>query len=217
MNQFDRIRDLYTSSHHRHGDSSAAMLTPKGRHSLRYRPVTEYLLMYPNKSILDYGCGLGFLKSHLDAHGVSADYTGMDITHSFIESCRRRHSSAARFGLVDPLQPIQEKFDAVFCSGVFNIVTSSDPTESMSYVRLRLEQLLVSTKEVLFCDFLSPLVDFKQEEAQHIDFRTVLDWLKDWDLRRFVIRHDLLPYEFMIAIYKNDQIKKPENIYESQM
>jgi len=214
MHNFEQIRGSYAEAHKQYGDTSAAQFTPKGRHEERFRPAIELLKRGSFRSILDYGCGLGFLLEHLIAEGVPIEYTGWDITPSFISSCNRRFGSIGNFKVIDPLAPLSGSFDAVVCSGVFNLSTSQDSSASLEYVRTRLASLLSIAREFLLCDFLSPYVDFTQPDAQHIDPSTVVGWLIDLGFRRFQIRHDLLPYEYSILVFRNSQIIRPKNVYE---
>lgn len=214
MDGFERIRGLYSDSHRRHGDTVGAVLTPKGRQEQRFKPIIEELKKGEVKSLLDYGCGIGLLLDHLNLHKLSTAYTGWDMTPSFIESCRARFGGSGQFAVVDPESELTGNFDMVICSGVFNLATSQSGENSLNYVHRKLLNLMKLTNRVLICDFLSPYVDFQQEYAQHIRSEVITDWLVAAGYRRFVIRHDLLPYEFTVIIYKQSGIKRPENIFE---
>jgi 2-polyprenyl-3-methyl-5-hydroxy-6-metoxy-1,4-benzoquinol methylase len=65
---FEKIRSLYKDGYRQHGDSPKALLTPKGRNSLRYRAIDSFVV---DKGIrvLDYGCGLGYLYGYLLEQG----------------------------------------------------------------------------------------------------------------------------------------------------
>ena len=72
-------------------------------------------------SILDLGCGLGHLKSFLDARGLAVDYTGWDICEPLVTRARQLHPEA-RFEVCDILAepappPGKEPFDFVIASG----------------------------------------------------------------------------------------------------
>jgi SAM-dependent methyltransferase len=212
-NNFDEIKGDYVSNFKKHGISSSAMLMPKGRHEARFAVVAEYLNQLSSPSLLDYGCGLGFLYDYLIQGKTKIDYFGVDMTTEFIESCRERFPAPARFDVIDPTGDITEHFDVVYASGVFNLMTADSPSESLNYVRERLQNLFSITRKVLFVDFLSPDVDFQQERSQHIDYRLVLDWLVPSNTRRWVLRHDYLPYEYAIVLFKDDEVKRPENTF----
>jgi SAM-dependent methyltransferase len=212
-NSFDEIKDAYSTNFKIHGVSSSAMLMPKGRHEARYAVVAEYLDQLSSPSLLDYGCGLGFLYEFLIRGKSKIDYLGVDMTTEFIQSCRERFPAPARFDVIDPTGEITEHFDVVYASGVFNLKTAGSSSKSLNYVRERLQNLFSITKKFLFVDFLSPDVDFQQEKSQHIDYRLVLDWLVPGNTRRWILRHDYLPYEYAIVLFKADEIKRPENIF----
>lgn len=215
MRPFDEIREKYSRSHRIFGESSKAMLTPKGRHEYRFQILLDVLDALTTPTLLDYGCGLGFLLTYLQSKSIDIQYTGMDITPSFIDSCQKKFDTCGRFELIDPYQPIIGRFDIVFCSGVFNLAHTEDKSVSLSYVKARLGQLLDATNKVLICDFLSPFVDYVQPGAQHVELEIVANWLISMGHRKFQIRHDLLPYEYSIVVYKNSTILRPNNVFES--
>lgn len=214
--KFEQIKADYHAKFEEFGVSSAAMLMPKGRHDARFSVVAEHLRKLNNPTLLDYGCGLGFLHDYLNEQKVSNRYFGVDMTRSFIESSRARVGSSARFEVIDPEEVLTEEFDVVYASGVFNLQSAKSEADSLAYVRKRLVNLLDISKKLLIVDFLSPDVDFEQEGSQHIDYRLVLDWLVPSFSRRWVVRHDYLPYEYTIIIFKDDQTEKPLNIFLNQ-
>jgi SAM-dependent methyltransferase len=186
---------------------------PKGRHEARFGIVSDHLPKKENPTILDYGCGLGFLHTYLVQQGTEHQYLGIDIVPEFIENCSERFTTNAQFRLIQPETEIDEKFDLVYASGVFNIKTADSKKDSLTYVRERILRLFDITTEVMIIDFLSPDVDFEQDSAQHIDYRMVLDWLVPTSSRRWIVRHDYLPYEYSLVIFKNDQVRQPDNVF----
>jgi SAM-dependent methyltransferase len=212
--RFDDIRAMYRTSYERHGDSSAALLTPKGRSELRFRALLP-LIDKPGLSVLDYGCGLGYLYEFLEKRGLSVRYTGLDILPEFVEACQGKYGDRASFQLIDVDQPIVGRFDLVFASGVFNIRTHQDPSLSEAYATARLKQLFAAANVAIVCDFLSPYVDFKQADSQHFGTGFIADFTAREISRRFIIRHDLLPYEYTLLAWRDDAIRRPHNIFEA--
>ena len=78
---------------------------------------------------------------------------------------------------------------------------------------IELKNFFSITNEVLICDFPSQYVDYKQTDAQHFDVQELLDFVSNKLSRRFILRHDLLPYEMTVVVHKNNSIIKPDNIY----
>jgi SAM-dependent methyltransferase len=56
--------------------------------------IREYLKPYPGARILDIGCGTAEILSHLP---VDIEYTGFDLSHSYIEAARKKHGNRGRF------------------------------------------------------------------------------------------------------------------------
>lgn len=211
--KFEEIKNEYATKFREHGVSSAAMLMPKGRHEIRFSVVSEYLQKFPNSTILDYGCGLGFLHIYLEKEGISHRYFGVDIVPEFIENCKDRVSGNARFELIEPNTDLNQRFDFVYASGVFNLKTETSSEDSLAYAKERITKLFEMTEKVMIIDFLSPDVDFQQKNAQHIDYRTVLDWLVPSSSRRWILRHDYLPYEYSLVVFKNDEVSHPDTVF----
>lgn len=213
-NRFDAIEDEYRRAFEEHGFSPSSVLTPKGRSHLRYRVLDS--LVHEDVSILDYGCGLGFLYEYLARMGVRFEYTGVDFVPEFIEDCRKRHDQEnAKFKLISPSQPLEGSYDIVFASGVFNLASHESSNDSRKYASDRIRELFLLCDNVFVCDFLSAFVDFEQEGAQHFSFDEIASLSVKNLSRRFYIRHDLLPYEFTLVAFRDGEIVKPENIYKA--
>ena len=213
MEGFEEIKGMYVEALQRHGDSPASLLTPKGRSHLRFRAIKEQV----NKNglkILDYGCGLGYLYDDLSKTKFSFEYTGIDMVPQFIDSCKSKYPKAC-FDVIDPTRPICGEYDIVFASGVFNLMTHESEMISKEYALKRIEYLFSLTNDILVCDFLSSLVDFKQSKAQHFSPSEIVEFCSNKLSRRFQLRHDLLPYEMTLIVWKNDEIYRPDNIYSA--
>lgn len=211
--QFDRIMVMYQESFHQHGDSPGALMTPKGRSNLRFRALDPFV-QRPDIKVLDYGCGLGYLWDYLQKKAPFINYTGVDMMPEFIETCRKKSWGNAHFEVLGAHDPVSGKYDVVFASGVFNLRSDADEKRSREYVFRRLELLFNACGEVLVCDFLSNHVDYMQPDGQHFSPAEIADFCLNKLSRRFMIRHDLLPYEFTLIAWVDSAIKRPDNIYE---
>lgn len=209
---FDEIKRLYGDSYQMYGDSPTSLLTPKGRSSLRFRAIDPFVGKGP-RSVFDYGCGLGYLCEYLKGQDCDLEYTGADIMPEFIQACRAKFPDS-EFLQMEPQHPLAGSYDVVFSSGVFNLQTHRDPQQSKAYAFDRVQSLFQMAKDVLICDFMSALVDFQQPGAQHFSPAELSEFCYANLGRRFQIRHDLLPYEITLIVWRDQAIKRPENIYE---
>lgn len=208
---FDDIKRMYSDSFQKHGDSPTSLLTPKGRNSLRFRAIDPFVGNGP-RSVFDYGCGLGYLCEYLRSHAGNLEYTGADIMPEFIRACQAKFPDS-EFLQMEPQHPLTGAYDVVFSSGVFNLQTHGDLQQSKAYAFERVQSLFQMAKDVLICDFMSTLVDFQQPGAQHFSPAELSEFCYSNLGRRFQIRHDLLPYELTLIVWRDQAIKRPENVY----
>ena len=206
---FKKIKKMYEDAYKEHGDSPSSLLTPKGKNEIRFKALTPFLKN--GKSILDYGCGLGYLLPLLSPK-EDIDYHGVDIITDFIKANKLKYPHG-KFSLITETEVIKKNYDIVFSSGVFNLKNYEDDSASRNYAFEKIKDLFEITKEVFVCDFLSKLVDFEQEGAQHFSIDEISNFCSENLSKRFQIRHDLLPYEFTLVVWKEDKIKRPENYF----
>ena len=207
---FKKIKKMYEDAYKEHGDSPSSLLTPKGKNEIRFEALKPFLKN--GKSILDYGCGLGYLLPFIESQKEDIDYHGVDIITDFIKANKLKYPHG-KFSLITETEFIKKNYDIVFSSGVFNLKNYEDDSASRNYAFEKIKDLFEITKEVFVCDFLSKLVDFEQEGAQHFSIDEISNFCSKNLSKRFQIRHDLLPYEFTLVVWKEDKIKRPENYF----
>jgi cyclopropane fatty-acyl-phospholipid synthase-like methyltransferase len=217
MNSFENIKKQYKAEFDKHGDSPKSILTPKGRNANRYSVITDYVDFQTELDILDYGCGLGYLYEYLKPRYSNLNYHGYDLMPDFISHCKDKFTdNNSHFSLVQPEKKIKKKFDVVFASGVFNLKSSEFEAESMEYAFSKIKELYDCYKQLFIVDFPSQYVDFIYPGAQHFNINEITDFCINNLSRKFIIRHDKLPYEFTLVAWRNDTILRPLNIFENE-
>lgn len=217
MNSFEKIKKQYKNEFDKYGDSPKSILTPKGRNTLRYSVIRDYVNFQKELNILDYGCGLGYLYDYLKPRCSKLNYHGYDLVPDFISHCKAKFDDKdSQFSVVNPNQKITNKFDIVFASGVFNLKTSESKEDSMQYAFSKIKDLFNCSNEILIIDFPSEYVDFQQNNAQHFSIQQISDFCVNNLSRKFSIRHDILPYEFTLIIWKDDEILRPQNTFKNE-
>jgi ubiquinone/menaquinone biosynthesis C-methylase UbiE len=83
-----------------------------------------------NAIVLDYGCGSGSYKKIFNDSPVTSNWTyvGADINAAVVEMCRK-NDEVTRYEVVldnSPTPFVNESFDVVFASGVFQCVANPD-------------------------------------------------------------------------------------------
>jgi 2-polyprenyl-3-methyl-5-hydroxy-6-metoxy-1,4-benzoquinol methylase len=150
-------------------------------------------------SVLDVGCGFGDLCGFLIKRGIKVKYTGYDINPKFIRIAKETYPNV-RFEVRDIEEcEIKNKFDWVFASGVFEFKLLAP------YVKKMIRKMFEACKRGVAVDFMSSYVDFKTEDNYFASPEKMFSFCKTLS-RRVVLRHDYMPFEFCVYVYKNDRI-----------
>jgi len=208
---FDSIIEQYREAFRKHGNSPEAVLWPKGRQRLRFSSLTAHFAG-EGFSVLDFGCGLGHLKSYLDARHRQCQYTGVDLVPEFIAECRKNFRDG-RFTQISDVGDVAGDYDYVVLSGVFNILFSPDRDQHLAKVFQTLEQLFDRTRIALSCDFMTDKVDFQGPGAFHMNEPALVDLVQRRLSARYSVDHTYMPYEFSVTVYKDQKITRPDNVY----
>jgi len=147
--------------------------------------------------ILDIGCGLGHLFRYIRSRGIAVDYVGYDINSRFIEDCKEKYPEA-RFELfnIEEKEP-QEEFDYVFSSGIYNYGFNGDLNIVMDVIN----KFFKASKKGSAHNFISILGDFQNPEVNYFDPAEIAGLIQK-TTRNYVVRHDYLPHDFTIYMYK---------------
>ena len=202
MNEKERssIIKHYQKLFKKYGVKPAALGWVKGKQKTRFKVIAE-IGDLKNSSLLDIGCGFGDFVDYLESKKIKFDYTGIDINPEFVKIAKELHPKE-KFDYRDiEVNPYKKKFDWVFAIGTTNHSGSYD------YIKNLLRNMLNNSKKGIAMDFLSSYVDYKKSGNFHSSPEKIFKIAKTLS-KRVVLRHDYLPFEFCIYIYKNDKIKK---------
>jgi hypothetical protein len=101
------------------------------------------------------------------------------------------------------------QFDIVIASGVFNARLKAG--DNLTHISQAVRAMLQLARRYVAVDFLSSHVDFQKEEAWHTDPAWALNFARQIS-RRFLLRHDYMPYEFAVFIFRDGSIS-PRNVF----
>lgn len=185
----------------------------KGRQRFRFHYLQQIEDFSEKDSVLDVGCAYGDLMPHLKEAGWDGKYSGVDIVPGLISEAQKRYPGIDA-KVVDIIEDnYSQKADWVFCSGCL----TSKTEEIDSYVHL--EQMLTKMFEIcnkgVSVNFCSPIVDFESEVNFHPDMSKLIAIISKLT-NRFTLRHDYMPFEFTVYLYKDNSINKESNIFNSE-
>jgi SAM-dependent methyltransferase len=207
----EAIVPLYSRAFDEFGDDTRAVFLPKGRQTLRY---THMLAGLEFESVLDVGCGLGSLKTHLDATGrAQVRYVGVDIVPAMVNLCRAKFPTA-ELHCVERADAVEGVFDVVFVSGTFNIIPEGFTTDAYkAFVFDTLASLFGKARRYLVFDYMHDRVDFTQRGALHLSHAETIAFVTTRLSRRFELRQHYMPYESALRVYVDDTIDRERNVF----
>lgn len=157
------------------------------------------LVELEGKSILDVGCGLGYLKGFLDEQGVPyKSYLGVDLARNMVEGAKERFGDffQRRDVLADPFP--EGSFDVVFLISVLGYPIGDDPE---AYMKELLSALFQVCREALVFTHLAP-----GRRAEPSDFtydpHQLLAWCKGNLSRQAELRDEPSWVTYYIGVYK---------------
>jgi len=103
---------------------------------------------------------------------------------------------------------ITSDIDWIFSSGVFDFKLS----DNKSFIQNMFKKMFKICNKGVAADFMSSYVDFKNEKANYASPEEIFSFCKTIS-RRVTLRHDYMPSEFCVYIYKDDRINK-RNVFE---
>jgi cyclopropane fatty-acyl-phospholipid synthase-like methyltransferase len=207
-----RTLELYREAYRQHGRSPASLLIPKGRQALRFSSLTRSMAG-AGFSVLDFGCGFGDLKTYLDARFRDVRYSGVDVMPEFIEECRKTYGAQAGFRHITSHTDVRDEYDYVVISGVFNTLFHEARQAHSREVRAILRHLFSRTRRLLAFDFMTDQADYQLPGAYHENPADIYAFVRQELSPRLLLDQSYMPYEFSVAVYRDAQIRRPDNVY----
>ncbi len=180
----------------------------KGRQTVRFTVLSE-IGDIKNSCVLDVGCGFGDLYGFFKKIGVKVKYTGCDINSNLIATAKERYPKG-KFLVADiDSNAIHGSFDWVFATGVFEFKYPN----MLNFVKHMLTKMFNLTKKGVAADFMSSYVDYKGKDGFYASPEKIFRIAKGLS-RGVTLRHDYMPFEFCIYIYKDNKINR-RNVFSS--
>lgn len=155
-----------------------------------------------SRSILDVGCGLGDLYPWLRRRTAAGEYRGVDISPAMVELARRNHPRAdfRVQHIAEPKpSPARPRYDYVMASGIFN----RKVPHHERYVRDMVTRMFALCRRGVAFNIMSRHADFKSPSEYYADPGALLGFCLSLS-RRVVLRHDYMPHDFTIYLYREE-------------
>ncbi|MDY6901633.1 MAG: class I SAM-dependent methyltransferase [Cyanobacteriota bacterium] len=206
INRYERRLKLF-------GYSPATLGWGKGgRQEVRFSVLAQPIIENPDSTVLDVGCGFADFYSFLKNHGWNGSYCGIDIVPGLLKIAKERFPHLDLLELdITSQELISDRYDYVVGSGLFNSKLRFQ--NNLQYIQQVLNNMLSLSRIAVCVDFMSSYVDFQHKQSWHTDPGWVFAIATKMS-RRIALRHDYMPYEFVLFIFRNDSIS-PSNIFQS--
>ena len=193
-----KIYDYYQKLFDEYGVSpqSVGWGTKKGKQSIRFEILCQ-IGDISNSSILDVGCGFGDLFGYLRYKKIKMNYHGIDINHNLIDMGKKIYPNAYLEHRDFEIKKFHKKFDWVLSSGI----TSHGST--YSHLTNIMKEMFRICKKGFSMNFVSDNVDYKTKDLFYSSPEKIISITKSFT-NRFVLKHDYMPYEFTLYVYKNN-------------
>lgn len=151
------------------------------------------------RTILDVGCGLGYLKGFLDEEGIPyQSYLGVDLSRNMVTGARKRFGDffQRRDVLSEPFP--EASFDVVFLISVLGYPIGEDPE---AYMKELLKTLFRTSREALVFTHLAP---GRREEPSDFTYepRRLLSWCRENLSQNARLLDDPSWITYYIGVYK---------------
>jgi SAM-dependent methyltransferase len=200
MNELDKQRIVARYDErmatHPEDDTQALAVGADGRHATALDGLLGVGIT-SGCSVLDVGCGLGGLYSHMVARGLECRYTGYDINPRLVKRAAARHPNAA-FEVRDILEEDFPTFDFIVSSSSFNLALEHE--DNYSFIARMLKTMYDHATQGVAVDLMTSYVDFRRPDAFYYEPEQVFAIAKNIT-KRVTLRHDFPLFQFCVYLY----------------
>jgi cyclopropane fatty-acyl-phospholipid synthase-like methyltransferase len=207
----DEQRRFYEDLYARHGNSPRS-LAYRDRET-QYERFERLCRLFEREresfTIHEVGCGLGHLGEFLERRYPEAVYSGSDISPKFVEHCRNRFPDR-EFHLRDvSAGPVDERYDFLATSGLFNPRLQTPPAEWQRFVFTILEAMYRMAIKGLAVNFLTTYhdPDHASADMHYQDPRELSDFVVSRLSRHFSLDAAGPLYEYTLCVYRPEYVR----------
>ncbi|QUC64452.1 class I SAM-dependent methyltransferase [Nitrosopumilus sp. K4] len=172
----------------------------KGKQSIRFKILCQ-IGELSNTSILDVGCGFGDLFGYLRYQKIKVNYHGIDINKNLVNVGKIIYPSSSLECRDFEKKKFKKKFDWVLASGI----TSHGST--YPHLTSIMKEMFRICKKGFSINFVSDNVDYRTKDLFYSSSEKIISITKSIS-NRFILRHDYMPFEFTLYVYKNNKRTK---------
>ena len=204
---YKSIIDHYESCLDRHGTDQPHLAVdwPNAKDAdSRYEKMLEIVPVTDPCTLLDFGCGLSGLKTHLDRTNRDyINYTGLDISKKFVDESQKLFPRVEYLHCDILKHRVERQWDWVICNGVLTEKRELSFGEMWSYARDLLLTLFGLCRQGMTFNVMSNYVDYQKDFLFHLPVTQAVEFVASHLSRKFVIHHmNYGLYEYTFYVYR---------------
>ena len=194
----EKLIDFYNQNVKKHKDGIKSVAWGSKESQQKRFEILSQIANLEGQSVLDVGCGLGDFYGWLRNIYSDIGYTGIDITPSMIEIALKSFPGTKfKVQNILELKKVRPTYDYVFASGIFN----RRIRRHKDFVMETVERMFALSNRGIAFNIMSTKADFMEKNEHYADPCKMLNFCMNLS-RRFVLRHDYMPHDFTIYVYK---------------
>ncbi len=179
---------------------------------IRYAVMLDLIQLGKEKvRVLDFGCGLGGLKTYIDQNNFHhIEYEGLEISKAYAKAARKNHPGVKIHCLdilTDKLKLPQ--YDYIFMNGIFTRRETMTEAQMFEYLKSVTTKLFPFAKQGLAFNVMSENVDWKSDELFHPDHSALAKLISKSLSPHYTLRNDYGLYETTCYIYREASPSNP--------
>lgn len=207
QNGLNKIGDFYSEGLRRLGANSLGVgWNGNDAQKIRYDQLTKLINFDSEVSICDYGCGYGYYFTYLSkfVEEWRGKYVGYDLSKDMIEAAIKMHGMNDEVHTFKIGSEIDEQFDYIVESGVFNLRFEKSDEECKEYILSVLNLFDKYSKKGFAFNALTKYSDKEKmrSDLYYADPLELFDYCKRNFSRNVALLHDYKLYDFTIIVRK---------------
>ena len=191
----------------------------KGRQKERFKILIDILKIQKlsNLKVSDIGAGFGDLYKYMIKNNLSIkEYYGYEIVPNLVVEGKKQNKNYKNFNLFNVDYLIQEKINSVdisIMSGCFNFKLKEN--DNYLYIENVLKKAFKNSNYGIAANFITNRTDFQEDLIFYTDPQKIIN-MSYGITRRFTLDHSYFPYEFSIALFKDDSYSKVNPVFNDE-
>ena len=164
---------------------------------LKFQVLSEVMAL-EGKSVLDIGCGFADFSDYLKSRYDRITYAGIDVSAEMVREASKLHPDL-RIAHGNFLEAEHDPHDIVFANGIFYLLGEA----AWPIMKRLIARMYETARVAIAFNSLSSWATTQEAGEFYAEPSKVLDYCRTL-CSRVVLRHDYLPHDFTIYLYKDE-------------